>query len=76
LRKTVISLAEMSDDRLWRTLRILTSGMGMELSERKRYRINYDALRYTLNRITEEDIARINEITEMYQSFGKGGGRR
>ena len=74
--KTVSMLAGMPDDRLWATLKLMASGMGMELPERKRRRIDYDALRFTLSRITEEDIRRANEIGDTYSSFRKGGWRR
>ena len=74
--KTVQMLAGMPDDRLWATLHLFVSGMGMELPERKRRRIDYDALRFTLSRIMPEDIARINEISDMYRQYRKGGYRR
>ncbi len=74
--KTVQMLAGMPDDRLWATLHLFVSGMGMELPERKRRRIDYDALRFTLSRITPEDVARINEISDMYRQYRKGGYRR
>lgn len=73
--KTVSMLAGMPDDRLWATLKLMSSGMGIELPERKRRRIDYDALRFTLSRITEEDIRRMNEIADTYSSRKKGGGR-
>ena len=73
--KTIYMLAGMPDDRLWATLRLFASGMGMELPERKRRRIDYDALRYTLSRITEEDVARVNEISETYKNYRRGGWR-
>lgn len=75
-RKTVTMLSGMPNDRLWSTLRLFASGMGMELSERKRHRIDYDALRYTLSRITDEDILRVNEISETYKGYSRGGMRR
>lgn len=75
-RKTITMLSGMPDDRLWSTLRLFASGMGMDLPERKRRRIDYDALRYTLCQITDEDIARVNEISETYKSYGRGGYRR
>jgi len=74
--KTVSMLAGMPDDRLWATLKLMASGMGIELPERKRRRMDYDALRFTLSHITEEDIRRINEIGDTYSSFRKGGWRR
>ena len=74
--KTVSMLAGMPDDRLWATLRLMSSGMGRELPERKRRRIDFDALRYTLSRITDEDIRRANEIADTYSFFRRGGGRR
>ena len=73
--KTVSMLAGVPDDRLWTTLRLFSSGIGIELPERKRRRIDYDALRYTLSRITEEDIQRINEISDTYGSYRRGGRR-
>ena len=69
-------LMNMSDERLWHTLRMFVSGMGMELPERKRWKINYDAVRYTLSQINEDDLVRIGEITDMYKGYRKGGFRR
>lgn len=74
--KTVSMLAGMPDDRLWYTMHLMASGMGIDLPERKRYRIDYDALRYTLSKITEADIARVNEIADTYKYYRKGGMRR
>lgn len=78
-RNTVRSFSEMSDDRLWRTLRMLAGGMGMELPERQRGRLHYEAIRRTLRQVTDADIARINEITDTYKRFKneyRGGGYR
>lgn len=78
-RNTVRSLSEMSDDRLWRTLRMLAGGMGVDIPERQRGRLHYEAIRRTLNEITDQDIYRINEIMEMYKQFKydrRGGGYR
>ena len=74
--KTVQMLAGMPDDRLWATLHLFAAGMGVELPERKRRKIDYDALRYTLSRITQEDVMRVNEISDIYKQFRKGGYRR
>ena len=76
-RNTVRSLSEMSDDRLFRTMKMLASGMGAELSDRQRYRMDYEAIRRTLSCITENDICRINEIMETYKRYKnqrRGGG--
>ncbi len=78
-RNTVYSLSEMSDDRLWRTLRMLTSSMGMELPERMRTRLHYEAIRRTLCEITDSDIDAVNRIMETYKYHkknGRGGGYR
>ncbi|MBO5670928.1 MAG: hypothetical protein J6S41_05200 [Clostridia bacterium] len=78
-RNTVRSFSEMSDDRLWRTLRMLAGGMGMELPERQRARLHYEAIRRTLREITDADIDRINEILERYKQHKnnwRGGGYR
>lgn len=78
-RNTVRSLSEMPDDRLWRTMRMIASGMGAELSERQRYRMDYGAIRRTLADVTESDIVRINEIMETYKRHkyeSRGGGFR
>ena len=78
-KNTLHTLSEMSDDRLWRTLRMLSSGMGMELPERQRGRLHYEAIRRTLAEITDADIARVNEIADMYKRFKneyRGGGYR
>lgn len=76
-RNTVRSLSEMSDDRLWRTMRMLASSMGMELPERARGRLHYEAIRRTVSEITDSDIARINEIMDAYKyhkNDRRGGG--
>ncbi len=78
-KNTVRSLSEMSDDRLWRTLKMIASGMGADISERQRYRLDYEAIRRTLSDITENDIYRINEIMDLYKRHKyerKGGGFR
>ena len=38
-KKTLEMLSRMPDERLWHTLCLVASGMGAELSERKRCRI-------------------------------------
>lgn len=73
--KTISALSAMPDDRLWYTLHLMAAGAGVDIPERKRSRIDYDALRYTLSRITEADIARANEILDDYKYFRKGGMR-
>ena len=78
-KNTVHSFSEMSDERLFRTLKMLASALGMELPERQRNRFHYEAIRRTLAQITEEDIARMNEIGDMYKRFKnerRGGGYR
>ena len=78
-RNTVRSLSEMSDERLFRTLKHFASSLGVELSERQRGRLHYDAIRRTLAEITDGDIARINEIGERYKQYKndrRGGGYR
>ncbi len=78
-RNTVRSLSEMPDDRLWRTMRMIASGLGAEISERQRYRMDYEAIRRTLAEITDEDIIRINGIMETYKRHKyerRGGGFR
>ncbi len=78
-RNTVRSLSEMSDDRLWRTLRMLASGMGVEIPERQRGRLHYEAIRRTLGEVTDADIDRINGILDTYKRFKneyRGGGYR
>jgi len=72
-RKTVQMLSAMPDDRLWHTLHFLAAGAGVEIAERKWRRVDWDALRYTLSTVTEEDISRINCITETYKTYRKGG---
>ena len=74
--KTIQMLSDMPDDRLWHTLHLFASGMGIEIPERKRRRIDYDALRYTLKQIREEDVARVNEISDLYKNYRRGGMRR
>ena len=78
-RNTVRSLSEMSDDRLWRTMRMLVSSLGMELPERMRGRLHYEAIRRTLSEITDSDVARLNEIMDAYKyhkNDRRGGGFR
>jgi len=78
-RNTVRSLSEMPDERLFRTMKLLASSLGMELSERQRSRLHYGAIRRTLADVTDADIARINEIAERYKQYKndrRGGGYR
>ena len=75
-RKTVDMLSRMPDDRLWHTLCFFAAGLGIELPERRRQRICYDALRYTLSCITDADIQRINEISDIYHTHKRSGMNR
>ncbi len=75
-RKTVDMLSRMPDDKLWHTLCFFAAGLGIELPERRRRRIDYDALRYTLSRITDEDIERMNGISDIYHTYKRSGMKR
>lgn len=75
-QKTIEMLLEMSDDRLWHTMRMLAAGKGMEIPERMRHRIRYDAVRAVLAGTTSQDIQRINELSEIYDSAKRKGIRR
>ncbi|MBE6560470.1 MAG: hypothetical protein E7662_05035 [Ruminococcaceae bacterium] len=75
-RKTVDMLSRMPDDKLWHTLCFLAAGLGIELPERRRSRIHYDALRHTLSCITDADIERICEISDIYHTHKRSGMRR
>ncbi len=75
-KKTLDMLSRMPDDKLWHTLCFFASGMGVELPERRRHRMDFDALRYTLSQIGEEDIERVNGIAEIYRTYKRSGGRR
>lgn len=74
--RTIEMLSQMRDDRLWYTLRMFASGKGVEIPERMRHRLHYDAIRETVSRLTEQDVKRINELGEIYQDAKRGGMRR
>lgn len=78
-RNTLYTLSEMPDDRLWRTLRMFAASMGLEIPERARGRLHYEAIRRTLAEITDADVARVNEIMDTYKyhkNDRRGGGYR
>ncbi len=74
--RTVHAWAEKSDEKLWQGVRMLASGLGLEVPPRLRQRIDFDALRRTLASVTPEDTARFEEITQTYHDAKRGGGRR
>ncbi len=67
--KTIRSLEDASDERLYRTLKMLVSAMGMEFPDRRRPKLHCDAIRRTLSDITEADVWRINELMENYKRY-------
>ena len=68
-RNTLYTLSEMPDDRLWRTLRMFAASMGLEIPERARGRLHYEAIRRTLAGITDRIIARTKSTLSHFFSL-------
>lgn len=69
-RRFLDHLASQSDERLWHTLSMLTAGLsaGWEGGRKKVDAKRIARIRALLAALTDEDVARINELAEVYQN--------
>ena len=66
-KKRIDMLCSMSDERLWSTVKFFAGTLGADMS-RKRVRAgDIEKIRRTLRALTDEDIARINRLTEVWK---------
>lgn len=70
-QNTLKRLLEMSDERLWASLKMLTSVAGIELSDRLKRPDKLQRLRRVLAALTEEDLRRVSELAGVYQQKGR-----
>lgn len=69
-KATVEKLLKQSDDQLWRTVQMIASGSGINLSGVKRP-ADLSKLRAALGSMTDGDIKRATEIIDSYKRNGK-----
>jgi len=70
-QNTLQRLAGMSDERLWASLKMLTSMMGIELSDRLKRPDKLEKLRAVLRSLGEKDLERLSELMDVYQRGGR-----
>ena len=66
-KKKVDMLCSMSDGRLWGTVKFFAGTLGADLSRKRVGPGDIEKIRRTLRALTEEDIARINRLTEVWK---------
>ncbi|MCQ2423993.1 MAG: hypothetical protein MJ088_03740 [Clostridia bacterium] len=70
-KKQLDHLASLPDDQLWRTLRMLTPHLGVELTEKARQPEKLARLRAAMRSMTEADVERLSEIAAVYRRGGR-----
>ena len=70
-RKLIDSLNDLSDERLWHMFCMLMSGAGVDMGRKKYDPKRICGIRALLSAVTDEDICRINELIELYNSHKK-----
>ncbi len=70
-KKQLDHLASLPDDQLWRTLRMLTPYLGVELTEKARQPEKLARLRAAMRSMTEADVERLSEIAAVYRRGGR-----
>ncbi|MFY9381090.1 MAG: hypothetical protein WBI55_05690 [Eubacteriales bacterium] len=69
-KNAINKLLKQSDDQLWRTLQMIASLNGIDMSKVSRP-TNMSKLRSILSNLTDNDIGRAVEILESYRKSGK-----
>mgnify|MGYP000844160924 CR=1 FL=1 len=69
-KNAINKLLKQSDDQLWRTLQMIASLNGIDMSKVSRP-ANMSKLRSILSNLTDNDIGRAIEILESYRKSGK-----
>lgn len=70
-KKQLDRLADLPDDQLWRTLKMLAPHAGLELSEKARQPDKLARLRAAMRSMTEHDVDRLSELVAVYRRGGK-----
>ena len=69
-KSNIDKMLEMPDDRLWSMLKIIMTGMGIDMSSKKYDPKTVKKIRCVLEEITDEDIDRVTYLTERYKYGG------
>ena len=64
-------MLEMPDDRLWSMLKVLLSGVGINMHDKKYDPKNMRKIRSLLSEITDSDIERISYLSDVYKQGGR-----
>lgn len=66
-RRKVEMLTSMSDERMWGTIKLFASANGVDLSRRKVTPRDLTNLRRMLQSLTDEDLRRVGELTDVFK---------
>ncbi len=66
-KKKVDTLCSMSDERLWGAVKFFAGTLGADLSKKGVKPGEIDRLRRTLRALTDDDLARINRLTDVWK---------
>ena len=66
-RKKINMLCSMSDERLWSTVKLFAMSNGVDVSKKRVRPGDIESFRRTLRSLTDSDLARIGELTEIYK---------
>lgn len=70
-KSSIDKLLEMPDDRLWSMLKVLLSGVGINMHDKKYDTKNMRKIRSLLSEITDSDIERISYLSDVYKQGGR-----
>ena len=70
-KSSIDKLLEMPDDRLWSMLKVLLSGVGINMHDKKYDPKNMRKIRSLLSEITDSDIERISYLSDVYKQGGR-----
>ena len=65
-KKNIDKLLEMPDERLWAMLKLLLGGTGVDIGEKLNPK-TMKKLRALLSEVTDDDIARALQLSEIYK---------
>ena len=66
-KKKIDALCSMSDERLWGAVKFFAGTVGADLSRKRVKPGDIEKIRRTLRALTDDDIARINRLTEVWK---------
>ena len=67
-RRKIDMFCGMRDDRMWSAIKLFAGSSGIDLSKKKVTQREIANLRAMLRSLTDSDIARINELMQIYKS--------